>query len=100
MAAVVTQISPTAAFSANSGLRAAGVALELWQIVLTSPTTAATITANKITHPTATNYFLADDASVVTPTVAITPLGSGTSTIAATGLTTDKTYFVLIRGGR
>lgn len=100
MAAVVTQLTPTAAFLGKSGIRAAGVYMEMWLIVLSGGTTAATITCAKISRPTDYVYFLADDASVFTPTVAVTPLGSGTSTLAATVLTADKTFIVVIKGSR
>jgi hypothetical protein len=100
MAAVTTQMTPSAAFAGKGGLRAAGVAMESWLIVLSGGTTAATITTSKITRPVAWDYFLADDASLGSPTVVNTPLASGTATLAATGLTANKTYMVNIRGSR
>lgn len=100
MAATLAQLVPTAAFLGKSGIRAAGVYMEIWLIVLSGGTTAATITTSKITRPVDYVYFLADDGTVFTPTVAVTPLASGTSTLAATVLTADKTFIVVIKGSR
>ena len=82
-------------------MRAAGQYLEEWIIVLTNPTTASTITTNKLTRPVTTEVFDVSSAgSAVANTPTITPLASGTATVAFTGLTTDKTFLVRIRGTR
>lgn len=100
MAAVATQLTPSSAFRGVGGLRAAGVYLETWLIVLTTPTTAVNITTNKITHPTSADVLSCVDASDAGETQAFTPLSSGTSLVALSGLTTDTTYIAYIRGGR
>lgn len=99
MAFTATRLVHTAAFVGNSKIRAAGQHMESWMIVTDSGTTSGTVTTFRITNPKAWIFFITDDGSVVVPTVVITPLGSGTSTLAISGLTSGKTYIMDVRGG-
>lgn len=99
MAATVTRYVSTLAFHGHAGTRANRHHMELWNVVLAGGTTAFTITTFKITKPVAYMVFDDADASVVAITATVTPLGSGTATLAFTGGTSGKTYLVIIQGG-
>ena len=99
MAATVTRYITTQAFHGHNGTRANAHHMEMWNVVLAGGTTAFTITTNKITKPVSYMVFDDADASVVAITATVTPLASGTSTLAFTGGTSGKTYLVVIQGG-
>lgn len=98
MAITFTQLTPTFAFTGYAGMRASSQHLEIWQCVTTGGTTSGTLTTARITAPRSNLVFITDDGSVVAVTPTITPLASGKATLAYTGLTSGKTYIIMVRG--